>query len=161
MRPEVYENVLSVGCHRGTFFSKFRFFRNEFSLTHRKFANPGSKEAPCTRWQAPRHRFALFLLTLVSFVNPPQDAAAVEGDFGDQDDDTVPARFVCPISKCVMTLPTLVCGSGLTYDYDGISRWVRVDRVALGTYPSHLWFACELEELVSIEGSMAQPPNEC
>jgi len=21
MRPEVYENVLSVGCHRGTFFS--------------------------------------------------------------------------------------------------------------------------------------------
>jgi len=149
MRPEVYENVLSVGCLKpGTFFSTPQL-------------NPGSKEAPCTRWQAPRHRFALFLLTLVSFVNPPQDAAAVEGDFGDQDDDTVPARFVCPISKCVMTLPTLVCGSGLTYDYDGISRWVRVDRVALGTYPSHLWFACELEELVSIEGSMAQPPNEC
>jgi hypothetical protein len=59
-----------------------------------------------------------------------EDATAAEADGdgerdGDDDDDKVPARFVCPISKCVMTLPTLVCGSGLTYDYDGISRWVR------------------------------------
>jgi hypothetical protein len=29
-----------------------------------------------------------------------------------------------------MALPTLVCVSGLTYDYDGISRWYCDEKVA-------------------------------
>lgn len=57
-----------------------------------------------------------------------------------QTSEPVPEEFVCPISRCVITLPALVPSSGLTYDHAYITRWLQEqvrDRTRATSYITH------------------------